>query len=78
MSGRIPSSLSALFGGLSGSSNLAAWALASAATGAYIYYGPQAAEPPTTPAEVKMFNAQRKQETASILAATDEANRARR
>ncbi len=67
MSGRTPSRLNKLFGGLSGSQNFAAWALAAAATGAYIFYGPQAKQPPVTPEEVKIFNAKRKQETASVV-----------
>ena len=74
------SRLNALFGGLSGSSNVAAWALAAAATGAYIFYGPQAKQAPVTPEEVKLFNAKRKQETASLVdgAATNDTSRAQR
>jgi hypothetical protein len=56
--------LNKLFGGLSGSSNAAAWVLAAGAT--YAYYTWMNTATPMLPSEVAAFNQKRKAETAAL------------
>ena len=64
-----PSRLSALFGGLSGSGNFAAWGLAVGTACAYFVYGPNATAPTISKDEVAAFNAKRKKEVDDAAAA---------
>jgi hypothetical protein len=56
--------LKKILGGLSGSSNAAAWVLAAGAT--YAYYSWSNTATPMLPSEVAEFNLKRKAETAAL------------